>query len=187
MTEPGSSSSKTSSSSSSIGSTTSESSTSTGPSDPRLAVLRRIAIRANLTHLTSDQDRAPTLYFAEGNLTFRIRQEHGKGPKLKAYIGDTIRFRIFYKTLTERRVLDDRLDDLPALVADEPTKYSFKPQDGWYQLEYSTMDNTAKGKVQKGRHFSGGIVVVNSESPLMKAITQPTIDGLLAKMTPEYG
>ncbi|MGW4245855.1 hypothetical protein [Nocardia sp. NPDC004722] len=120
-------------------------------------------------------------------MTCRIRQEHDSGPKLKAYISGRTRFRIFYKVKTDKSTLKSRIDDLPGLVTDFPTKYSKKPQDGWYQLEYSTTDNTERGKVRSGRHFSGGTVIVNSEDPLMKAITQTEINGLLAKMTPEYG
>ncbi|GAB2529659.1 hypothetical protein GCM10027167_37340 [Nocardia heshunensis] len=152
-----------------------------------MASLRQLATLAHLTHVTSGEDRSPTLYFADGTQTCRIRQEHKKGPKLKAYIGDVTRFRIFYKAKTDKATLEERVDDLPGLVTEAPTKFSNKPQDGWYQLEYSTMNNTAKGKVKSGRHFSAGTVVVNSESPLIKDLTQTEINGLLDKMTAEFG
>ena len=115
---------------------------------------------SNLMFLTHGSDRLPTLYFKSGNLSGRIRQQHGSGPvvidqtdKVDYFFPSKDKMDLFYDATADART--KKADFNPDLSTFEAT---LTPTAGYYHFEVTYKSGRKIAKV----HPSGGTVVTNT-------------------------
>lgn len=117
--------------------------------------------KENLKFLTKAKDRAPTLYFKDGDNSGRMRQQHGSGPMQKSQTGKEDYFFDTKETAASfKRTASNNKADEKEFVPSNAV--STTPENGQYHVEITYRKPTKEKPTNiEKTHISGGQISIN--------------------------